>query len=405
MPTYLYTARTKAGVKKTGEMSAPDEHALALLLREQGLLLTKFTLRGGAKEKKNSLSMNIGRVPPIQKILFTQHLSVMLDAGLSLSRALQVLAKQAGPKSYFAEVITEVQKKIEGGSSFADALKEHPKVFQPIFVSMVRLGESSGNLSNVLQQLNLQMKKNNDLVRKIRGAMYYPAVIMITMLGIIIMLVTYVLPKLIDVFEGLGADLPLSTRMLIKLNEIIQKDWLYIIIGSGILIAVFILVLKTNKGKSGLSKFGLKIPKIGGIIRKINIARFCRTFSAQLKSGVQIVDSLRIVADTMGNASYNEAVIEAAEEIKTGTAISKSFMKHEKIFPPIVTQIMAVGEETGTLDSVLTELADFYEEEVDQELSNISSIIEPILMLVLGGGVALLAISIIGPIYSLSGQI
>ncbi len=405
MPLFKYTARDKTGQEKAGEMNAPDEHALALMLREQGLLLTSAVSKGEeGKKKKSVLSMELGGVPMIQKILFTQHLGVMLDAGLSLAKALRVLSQQSG-KKYFAEVITTIQKRVEQGSSFAESLNAYPKIFPPVYVSMVKLGEKSGNLSKVLRELAVQMKKTYDLTRKVKGAMYYPAVILLTMVGIGIMLVVYVLPKLVDVFEGLGGDLPLTTRLLISGSKFMQANWLWLVIGTGVLIAIIIFLLRSNSGKKGMSSVGLKIPKIGGIIKKVNIARFCRTFSSLLKSGVPIVDSLQIVAETLGNEKYHEAVINSSKVVKTGTAISQSFAGYEDIFPPIVTQIMNVGEETGTLDEVLTELADFYEEDVAQELENVSSIIEPILMLVLGGGVALLAVSIIGPIYSLSGQL
>jgi type IV pilus assembly protein PilC len=405
MPLYKYTARNKSGQEKSGEMSAPDERALALLLREQGWLLTGSLAVGGSdgKKKKSVLSLELGGVPMIQRILFTQHLGIMLDSGLSLGKALRVLSQQAG-KKYFSEVIIGLQKKVEQGTSFADALKNYPKVFPPVYVNMVKLGETSGNLSKVLRELAVQMKKTYDLTRKIKGAMYYPGVILITFIGIGIMLIVYVLPKLVDVFEGIGGELPLTTQLLIKGSKFFNANWLWIAIGLGLLITLLIVGIRTNRGKKGLGTVGLKVPKVGDIIKKINIARFCRTFSSLLKSGVPIVDSLEIVADTLGNVRYHDAVIAASKTVKTGTAISQSFKNVDDIFPPIVTQIMNVGEETGTLDEVLTQLADFYEEEVAQEMDNLSSIIEPIMMLVLGGGVALLAISIIGPIYSLSGQ-
>lgn len=406
MPIYTYTARTKTGELKSGELSAPDEHALALLLREQGLLLTQARAPQAVQAggKKSLMKMELGGVPMIQKILFTRHLSVMLDAGLSLARAIRVLSQQAG-KKYFGQVLRDVQKRIEEGQSFADALTAYPRVFPRMYTSMVRLGESSGNLSRVLNELSIQLQKTYDLTRKIKGAMYYPIVILLTMIGIGLMLIIYVLPKLIDVFENLGAELPLLTRILISTSKYLNKNWLYFLIGAVILIIVLLLAFRTERGKTGLSSLGLKIPKIGGVIRKINLARFCRTFSSLLRSGIPIVDSLKIVADTLGNMKYRQAVLAAAEEIKKGTGISQAFQPYDDIFIPIVLQIMAVGEETGKLDEVLVKLAEFYEAEVDQEMANISSIIEPILMLVLGGAVGLLAVSIISPIYSLSGKI
>ncbi len=405
MPVYTYTARTKTGQLKNGEISAPDEHALALLLREQGLLLTQAVApRGGSESgKKSFLKMDISGVPMMDKILFTRHLSVMLDAGLSLARALRVLAQQAG-KKLFGQALRDIQKRVEEGAAFADALTAYPRIFPRMYTSMVKLGESSGNLSKVLNELSIQLQKNYDLTRKIKGAMYYPIVILITMAGIGIALVVYVLPKLTDVFENLGADLPVLTKLLIDLSKFLNKNWLLFLIGAIVLVILLLLGFRTEKGKTGMSSLGLKIPKIGGIIRKINLARFCRTFSSLLRSGIPIVDSLKIVSDTLGNMKYRQAVLAAAEEVKKGTGISQAFQRYDKIFIPVVLQIMAVGEETGKLDDVLSKLAEFYENEVDQEMSNISSVIEPILMLILGAGVGLMAVSIISPIYSLSGQ-
>lgn len=405
MPLFKYTARDKTGAKKSGEISAPNKQALALLLREQGLLLTKSESRDGKGKKKGKsiLSMDISGVPMIQKILFTEHLAVMLDAGLSISKALRVLSVQAGKKT-LGVTLKQIQKKVEQGNALSEALSEYKKIFPTIYVNMVKMGEASGNLSLVLRQLALQMKKTYELTRKVKGAMYYPIVILLTMIGIGIMLVAFVLPKLVDVFEDLGSDLPLTTKILINSSKFIQAYWLYLVIGLGVLVILGVLGFRTEKGKKFLSNLGLRIPKIGSIIRQINISRFCRTFGSLMKSGVPIVDALNIVADTLGNAKYKEAVLVAAKEVKTGKSLHEALQPYNKIFIPIVTQIILVGEETGTLDQVLSQLADFYEEEVAQEMENISSIIEPILMLVLGGGVALLAVSIIGPIYSLSGQ-
>lgn len=405
MPNYKYTARDKTGQAKAGEMSAPSKQALALLLREQGLLLTKTEDKKitGKKSGKSVLSMDISGVPMIQKILFTEHLAVMLDAGLSIAKALRVLSVQAGKKA-FSGIILQIQKKVEQGNTFSEALSEHKKVFPSIYVNMVKMGESSGNLSDVLRQLSLQMKKNYELTRKVRGAMYYPAVILLTMIGIGVMLVVFVLPKLIDVFEDMGTDLPLTTKILIAFSKFIENYWLYITIVFAVLIVLTIIAFRSEKGKKIMSNMGLVTPKVGTIIKQINIARFCRTFGSLMKSGVPIVDSLKIVADTLGNAKYKEAVLRAAEEVKTGKSLHESLIPYNKIFIPIVTQIILVGEETGTLDQVLAQLADFYEDEVAQEMENISSVIEPILMLVLGGGVALLAVSIVAPIYSLSGK-
>ncbi|EKD66883.1 MAG: hypothetical protein ACD_48C00690G0001 [uncultured bacterium] len=403
MPLYQYKARSKSGGIKTGEMTAPDDHALAILLREQGLLLTESIIKNSAATEKKGLRMEIGGVPSFQKILFTRHLSVMLDAGLSLTKALNALSAQS-QSNYFSRIISNVKLNVEKGTSFTDALKQYPKVFSKMYISMVHLGETSGNLSIVLKQLSIQMKKNYDLSRKVRGAMYYPAVILLTMIGIGILMIVYVLPKLIAVFEDINAQLPLMTRLLIKISKFANANWIYILIGMGVLVAILSLLRKSEGGKRTLSNFALKIPKIGSVIKKINIARFCRTFSSLLKSGVPVVDSLKILSDTLGNERYREAVLEASQKVKTGTSISKALGSYNDIFWPIVIQIIIVGEETGKLDEVLSSLAGFYEEDVDQEMSNISSIIEPILMLVLGSGVAILAVSIISPIYSLSGQ-
>lgn len=406
MPLFYYKGRTsKTGELKEGDITAPDERSLAAQLRDQGILLTEVTLKN--KEEKTGFSkfnINISGVSLIQKILFTRDLKIMLDAGISLSRAIGILATQTTNKD-LSDALLDVQRGVEKGDTFSSMLAKYPKIFSPIFISMVSLGEKSGNLSSVLDQLAIQMKKDYDLMRKVKGAMYYPAVILVTMVVISIIIVGYVLPKLIEVLEEMGTTLPWTTRLFIGISKFLTTNWI-LTLAVIIALIVFVFILsKSHKGKKALSTFALKLPKISGLVKKVNLARFARALSSLLKSGIPIVNALKIVSDILGNKLYKEATLEASKEIKKGTSIVEVFKKHDKLFLPMVIQIMSVGEETGTLDEVLTKLAEFYEDEVDQEVTNISSIIEPILMLVLGAGVGILAVSVISPIYSLSSGI
>jgi type IV pilus assembly protein PilC len=404
LPNYLYTAKTKEGETKTGLLQATDKHELANLLRKQGLVLISAE-RAGVERKTAYLGIQkilkrFGRVSLVEKMMFTRHLSVMTKAGLSLNQSLNVLAQQSkSPK--FKKIISHIEEEVRQGQPFSDCLAKYPKIFNQLYVNMIRVGETGGSLDEVLNILAEQMKKDHELISRVRGAMMYPAVIIIAMIGIGILMMIMVVPKLTAIFTELNIELPLTTRLIIGLSNFLQN---HLIGGLIILTGLFFvtrLSLKNKKVKRGLHQMYLRLPILGGLVRKINSARFARTLSSLIESGVAIVKALQIVAGTLGNTHFKEALAEAAEQVQKGEELSRALTKYEDLYPPMVIQMIQVGEETGSLSSILKNLADFYEEEIDNTTKNLSSVIEPVIMVIIGAAVGFFAVSMIQPMYSM----
>jgi type IV pilus assembly protein PilC len=406
MPTYIYTAKTSRGETRTGIKEASDKHELANLLRQEGLFLV-FAEMAGAQTETGRLNITglLSRfrgVSLIEKMMFTRHLAVMIKAGLSLNRALTVLAKQSkSPK--FKKIINQMEKDIRGGQSFGDVLAKHPKVFDVLYVNMVRVGETGGNLEEVLRLLAEQMKRDHELKSRVKGAMMYPAVIIVAMIGIGILMMVMVVPKLIETFIELNIELPLSTRIVIGLSNFLQNHLIAGLIGLIIIIVLMRLGLKNKQTQRIIHKIYLHLPVFSDLTQKVNSARFARTFSSLIEGGVAIVKALQVVAGTLGNVHFKEALLDAAEQVQKGEALSRALIKYENLYPPMVIQMIRVGEETGSLSEILKTLADFYEEEVTNKTKGLSSIIEPVLMVIIGTVVGFFAISMIQPMYSMMG--
>ena len=406
MPEYIYTARDKKGTIKRGILAAPSEHSLAETLREQGLILTHFDQKGGKKKTlggKKSSSI-FGRVSLIERVLFTRHLQIMIKSGLSIARALSILEQQTANKS-FKQIIKDVESGVKKGQTLAVSLSKYPKEFPEVYVNMVKVGEASGRLEESLDQLATQMKKDYDLRSKVRGAMMYPAVVLTLMIGVFLLVVIYVLPRLTSVFKSMSVDLPITTRMLISLSEFVEQYGIILMIGIILFTVLIILYGRSKSGKPKFHKLYLRTPILGKIIKKINLARFARTSSSLIKSGVPIIKVLQIVSGVLGNTQYKNEMIEASKEVKKGKNLSDILSKDRKLFSPVVTQMIAIGEETGTIENILEELADYYESDVTNTMDNLSSILEPVMLIILGLGAGVIAISVIAPIYSLVNQI
>lgn len=401
MPEYNYTARTPDGVLKKDHTRAKDEKALAEYLKAQGLILTssKEIKKGGFSSIKSYFN-KFGRVPVVQKIFFTQNLAVMVRTGFSLAMALNTLAQQATNKK-LKLTIEEVKRDVENGVSFSNALGKHKTVFSELFINMIAAGEVSGKLDEVLGYLTNQMRKEHQLVAKVRSAMMYPSVVVIAMVGIGIVMMVTIVPQITGIYTESDLKLPLPTQILIFVSNAMLHQGIYIAIGFILLIYAFIKIKKTKKGKFYWDTLMVKTPLLGTIIKKINLARFTRTLSSLLKTDIPIVQTFQIISKTLGNSLYAESMYESSESVKKGISIVKTFEKKPKLFPTVVTQMIAVGEESGTLDTIAEEIANFYEEDVDQTMSGLSSIIEPILMLVIGGAVAVVALAVLMPMYGL----
>ena len=378
-----------------------DENNLKELLGEKNIL---ESFQKEEKQKifsaKIGLSKILKRVSLVDRMLFARYLSVMIKAGLSFSRALKVLSEQT-KNQYFAEIIRQINDNVRKGESLADSLAKHPKVFNELSVNMVRVGETGGNLEEVLGNLAEQMKKDHEVVSKVRGAMVYPAVIFVAMIIIGILMMIFVIPTLLATFKELKVELPFATRVIIIVSDAFQNYGLFILAGMILSVWGFLAVIKTAEGKRYFDFLMLRLPIFGAIIKKVNLARFSRTLSSLIESGVSINKSLDIISRTLTNTYYRESLESAAKEVQKGIDLSDTIGHHKKLYPVLMISMIKVGEETGTLGDSLKQVAEFYEEEVEQVTENLSSIIEPILMMIIGAAVGFFAISMIQPMYSL----
>ncbi|MES3031410.1 MAG: type II secretion system F family protein, partial [Patescibacteria group bacterium] len=342
----------------------------------------------------------LGGVKMQEKINFARNLSAMLSAGLALSRALSVMERQTKNKT-LKNVLTSLETEISHGKTLSLAMGSFKKVFSPLFISMVGAGEQSGNLTESLKVVGLQMEKVFTLQRKVRGAMMYPAIILIVMIIIGVLMLTFIVPTLMKTFLDLKIELPASTRFILFMSNLMRDHGFLVLLGVAICIGGIWMWSKRESGKKVIHYAILKIPIIGGIIKEVNAARTARTLSSLLNSGVDVVESVRITKDVMQNVYYKEILDKAGEAIKKGDPISKVFSENEKFYPLFLSEMMNVGEETGKVGEMLLGVAVFYEDDVEQKTKDMSTIIEPFLMVFIGAAVGFFAIAMVSPMYSL----
>lgn len=350
------------------------------------------------------ISDHLVRVPIMQKILFVSHLKTMVKAGLSLIDALRILGAEIENKK-LRSVIGQITIGVEEGLQLSEVLAKYPKIFPSIYVSMIGAGETAGKMETALDQVSVQMKKNHELSSRIKGAMMYPAVIVTAMIGISIEVVVFILPKLLIMFKDFGAQLPLPTRILIFITDSTAKYGLWMLAFIIIFIITAFWLIKKPKVKRVVHATNLALPIIGGIIKKINLARFTLTLSSLLESTIPIIDATRISSEVLGNVIYKDSLLIVSESLKKGETLSDILRRFPKIFPPMVTEMIMVGERSGKTEDMLRELAEFYGNEVDTTMRNFTTIIEPIIILVLGLAVAGIAVAVIMPMYSLAESI
>lgn len=395
---FVYKATNNEGNIVDGTREAADPLALSRDLRAQGLTLITAE-RQGAKASLNMEITALSRVTATNKILFGRNLAIMLKAGLSLSRALAVMEKQTkNPK--FKKIVAEINGHIKGGNSLSSALERFPSTFNQLFIAMVRSGEESGKLAEALTIVSSQLKKTNELKKRVLGAMLYPAIILTAMVLVGMFMLTTVVPTLAEVFLAMGIDLPASTRFIITISTILKNHYIPIFIIAVITIILIFLGFKTKTGRRIRDFILLRIPLIAPLVREINSARTTRTLSSLLGSGVAYVQALRIVKEVVQNDFYEAVLAKAEKNIQVGMPISSVFSA-TSLYPTLVGEMIAVGEETGKLSEMLMEVATYYEDEVDQKTKNMSTIIEPFLMLLVGVAVGFFALSMITPMYAL----
>lgn len=400
MSKYLYTAKSVEGKPRSGEMEAKNERDLALQLRGDGYIVTSIERveETGGKPHIKFID-RIQGVSLKEKLFFTRNLGVMVSSGLTVARALSNLSAQTENK-HFKAILDNVYADVQKGLPLSDSLAKYPAVFNDLFVNMIRVGEIGGTLEESLDIITVQMEKDHELRSKVKGAMMYPAVIIMVMILIGIVMLTYILPQILGVFADMEVELPGPTQFIINLSAFLGDYKILIgiaLIGGGIFLKAF---TSTDIGKKTASFVLLKMPILKNIVIKVNCARFARIYSSLLHSGVSVVDSLNIVAATLSNTFFKEAILEGRNKIQRGIDLSSVIAEYPDIFPVIVAQMIKVGEETGKTEGMMVKLAEFYEEEVNQITKNMSSIIEPVLMLIIGGAVGFFAVAMLQPMYS-----
>tara|TARA_B100001245_G_scaffold152621_1_gene114288 strand:- start:6461 stop:7684 length:1224 start_codon:yes stop_codon:yes gene_type:complete len=405
MPVFEYIAISDTTEKSTkGTLSANDKAAAVEALKKQHLRAVSVT---PAKKKSSGLSfLQSKKVKSDDLVIFTRQLSAMIGAGVPLLRALSSLEQHAESPALKA-ILVDIIDSVQGGSGFGDALAKHPDTFSDIYVNMVRAGEAAGILDDILKRLAIQQEKSATIRKKVKSAMTYPMVLLVITVLAFFGLMLFVIPQIGDILKGLGgedAELPVLTQFMLALSGFIISFW-YIIIPVFIAGVIgFLRYIKTPTGRKIFHQFILKVPAVGPIIRKVVVARFARTFSALIGAGVSIIESMTITAHALGNTVYEQAMLDAVDRVKNGEQLSH-VIDQNPLYPSIVAQMLSVGEETGQTETVLVKVADFYDEEVDTAIGSVSSIIEPVMIVLMGGMVGLIAASVMGPIAGLAQNI
>ena len=391
MPVYEYTARSVSGEETTGTVDLPTIEAVREHLRKNRLMVVR--VRERQKKKRG------GRVPTRDIVVFTRQFATMINAGLPLVQSLDILAQQTENK-VLSDVTRQVLYDVESGNTLADALDKHRNAFTALYVNMVAAGEAGGILDTILLRLATFLEKNDVIVRKVKGAMIYPAVIFSVAGMAVVVLLVFVIPTFQQMFDEAGIALPFMTRFVIFLSDMLQNYW-WAFIGGAILIAFLIRrYYATDNGKLVIDRLLLKTPVLGDLLRKSAVSRFTRTLGTLLSSGVSILDGLEITARTAGNRVIHDAVMNSRESIAAGETVAGPLEK-AKVFPPMVTSMIAVGEATGGMDEMLTKIADFYDDEVDASVSALLSLMEPIMIVVLGVVVGGMIVAMYLPIFDM----
>ncbi len=400
METYIWTGKTRDGKKQKGELTANSKDDVISTLRKQNIMVTSVASRA----KKLSINLSLGSgVTDKDIVVFTRQFATMIDAGLPLIQCLDILAKQTENKR-FASAINDIRQNVESGSTYADALKKHPCIFNDLYANMVAAGELGGILDTILNRLSKYIEKSMKLKRQVRAALVYPSTIVAVAIVVIVVLLVWVIPIFAKMFMDFGGVLPLPTRMVIGASNFMANNIIYIAGAAGALVFGLHRYYKTQNGRKTIDRLVLVLPIFGMLMRKIAVAKFTRTLGTLISSGVPILDGLDIVAKTSGNKIVEEALYETKRSISEGKTLAEP-LEQTKVFPPMVVQMIAVGETTGALDAMLSKIADFYDEEVDSTVGSLTALLEPMLMIFLGVVIGAIVIAMYLPIFKLAGSI
>jgi type IV pilus assembly protein PilC len=399
MATFAYSGRTRAGEIISGERTAETIDAAVAALRREQVLVTKI-IPSRARAEQPAKAGKAGRkVKPKNLAVFTRQFSVMIDAGLPLVQCLDILGNQEEDKN-FAKTILQTRTDVEGGASLADAMKKHPKTFDALYTNMIAAGEAGGILDTILKRLAVHIEKAVKLKGQVKSAMIYPVAVLVIAAGVVAVILWKVIPTFAALFAGLGAELPMPTRIVIWASNTLVRFLPFIVIGLVAGAFAFRQYYATNNGRHAVDRALLRLPILGMILRKIAVARFCRTLATLISSGVPILDGLDITARTSGNAIVEDAIQATRKSIERGETVAAP-LKETGVFPAMVTQMIGVGEATGALDTMLSKIADFYEEEVDTAVAGLLTLMEPVMMAFLGTVVGGIVIAMYLPIFGL----
>ncbi len=401
MPVYIYTVKTKRGRKIKGEIEAVDEKVAASQLKRKNFEILK--LKPKPKDLFESIPFLQPKVKTKDLVIFTRQFSTMIDAGLPLIQGLNILADQSENPA-LKKILKEIAKDVEGGATLADSLRKHPKIFDELFVNLVAAGETGGILDVILRRLSAYMEKAAKLKAKIKGAMTYPIVVVGIAIIVIAVILIFVIPVFQEMFASFGKALPAPTQFVVNLSNFTKRNIHWCILGLGAIAYAFKMFRKSKKGRRITDDLFLKMPIFGDLLKKVAIARFTRTLGTMIQSGVPILDALEIVAKTSGNVIIEEIIYEVRASIAEGQSIADPLSETD-IFPGMVVQMISVGEATGALDTMLEKIADFYDDEVDAAVEALTSMLEPLMLLFLGGTIGGLVISMYLPIFQMAGAI
>ncbi len=404
MPTYSYTARDRNGKVYAATMEAPSIRDVAASLRERGLFVSEIKAPKTGLNADIKMPAFLDRVGLRDVTIFSRQFATVINAGLPVVQSLAILSRQAD-KAKMKETLTKVREDVETGLPLSDALSKHPSIFNRLYVFLVRAGEVSGNLDGILERVADYFEKQSALRGKIRSAMTYPAVVLVIALAVTYFLLTGIVPQFAGILDQLGGDLPVITRVLVAISDYLQNFWwlnLILIVG---LIVFVTFYYRTNNGRHVIDRIMLKLPILGPLVQKSSIASFSSTFGLLLKSGVNIVESIEITKGTAGNIIVEDILDEAKNAVQRGEQISTTLSKYPNVYPPLVSSMIAIGEETGAVDTMLEKIAEFYDREVDEAVEGLTAALEPMLIVFLGGIVGFIVAGMFLPMFAIIGQL
>ena len=408
MPVFTYKGEDRDGKKITNTVTAVDRFAVYSMARDQGHTVATIEASTSFNIKKyfdvEKINYHLSRVKQDELVMVTRNLGSMLNAGLTVTRALSVIERQSkNPR--LKGVTKRIVERINQGDEFNKALREFPSVFDNLYIAMVKAGEESGNLAESLKTLAIQMERSSNLKKKVKGAMIYPSVVMMVMVIIGVLMMIYVIPQITGVFKGMDKELPAATKFLIGTSDLMVEHTVLVILSMVGSIFGFLYFLRTKIGIFVVSWLVVRLPVIGTLAKETNSARTARTLSSLLNSGVDVMRSIEITEEVLQNVFYKKILADARLRVEKGTALSETFIENTKLYPILVGEMILVGEETGQIAGMLGELATYYENEVERKTKDLSTIVEPLLMVVIGGSVGFFALALIAPIYSISDSI